>query len=123
LSKAIEAVGKQFNTEQEIMMNVSDMLIQLYVAESVVLRVHKLQSKKNEKEFVVYKDICDVFVYEASLKFFKSGLDALNSFISGNEFVKLRTGLMKLTSVEQLNYKEARRRIADKLIEDNNYKF
>jgi len=123
LGKAYETVGKQFNTEQEIMMNICDMAIQLYVAESVILRVEKLQGFKSAEETSVYKDICDVFVYEAASQIYKSGMDAVNSFAAGEEFAKLQKGLRYLTSVEPVNIKEARRRIAGKLIEDNNYKF
>ena len=123
LGKSYEAVGKKYSTEQEIMMNISDMLIQLYVAESVVLRVEKLENIKTPQEYIVYKDICDVFVYEASSKIYKSAIDALCSFASGDEFVKIQNGIRTLTSIEPVNIKEARRRIADKLIEDNTYKF
>ena len=104
-------------------MAISDMLIQLYNAESVLLRVEKLKALKSEQEYVVYKDICDVFVYEAASRIYKSAMDALNSFATGDEFTKIQSGLRKLTSVEQVNIKEARRRIANKLIEDNTYKF
>jgi len=123
LGKAYEAISKQYNTEQETMMSISDMLIQLYAAESVVLRVEKLKGLKSEQEHAVYKDICDVFVYEASSRIYKSAMDALNSFATGEEFTKIQSGLRKLTSVEPINIKEARRRIANKLIEDNDYKF
>jgi len=123
LGKAYEAISKQYNTEQETMMSISDMLIQLYAAESVVLRVQKLEGLKSEQEYAVYKDICDVFVYEASSRIYKSAMDALNSFATGEEFTKIQNGLRKLTSVEPINIKEARRRIANKLIEDNDYKF
>ncbi|HNW99177.1 MAG TPA: acyl-CoA dehydrogenase family protein [Bacteroidales bacterium] len=123
LGKAYDAVGKQYNTEQETMMSISDMLVQLYAAESVVLRVEKLKALKSEQEHIIYKDICDVFVYEASSRIYKSAMDALNSFATGEEFAKIQNGLRKLTSVEPTNIKEARRRIANKLIEDNRYNF
>ncbi len=121
--KAYEAVGKQYSNEQEIMMNISDMLIKLYAAESVVLRVEKLKSQKSEQEYGIYKDICDVYVYEASSAIYKSAMDAFNSFATGEEFNKMKKILVQLTTPEQVNIKEARRRVANKLIEDNTYKF
>ncbi len=123
LNRAYDAVGKQFNIEQEIMMSISDMSIQAYAAESVVLRVEKLKSIKSEADFSVYADICDVHTYETSNKLFKAGMDAINSFAQNEEFVKLKKSLQQLTSIEPVNIKEARRRIANKLIEDNVYKF
>lgn len=122
-NKAHEAVGKQFNIEQEIMMSISDMSIQTYAAESVVLRVEKLKTIKSTEDFIVYSDICDVLVYEASSRLLKSGMDAINAFAQPEEFVKLKKALQNLTSIEPVNIKEARRRIATKLIDDNVYKF
>jgi alkylation response protein AidB-like acyl-CoA dehydrogenase len=123
LGKAYEAICKQYNSEQEIMMCISDMLVQLYAAESVVLRVEKLKSLKTQEQYIVYKDICDVFVYEASSRLYKFAMDALNSFATGEEFYKIQNGLRYFTSMEPINIKDARRRIANKLIEDNDYKF
>lgn len=123
LGKTYEAISKQYNSEQETMMGISDMLIQLYAAESVVLRVEKLQGLKSEQEIALYKDMCDVFVYEASSAIYKSGMDSLSAFAEGEEFKKIKKGLQCLTSTEPVNIKEARRRIANKLIEDNDYKF
>ncbi len=123
LSKAYEAVGKQFSTEQEIMMSISDILVKLYAAESIVLRTEKLKGLKSEQEYNIYKDICDVYVYEAASSIYKSAMDALNSFATGDEFNKIQKILLQLTAIEPINIKEARRRIANKLIEDNTYKF
>jgi hypothetical protein len=47
----------------------------------------------------------------------------LNSFATGEVFTKVQKGLRYFTSMEPVNIKEARRRIAGKLIEDNDYKF
>jgi alkylation response protein AidB-like acyl-CoA dehydrogenase len=123
LGKAYDAISKTYNDEQEIMMGISDMLVKLYAAESVVMRVEKLKSIKSEAEYGVYKDICDVYVYEASSAIYKSAMDSLNSFATGEVFAKVQKGLRYLTSMEPINIKEARRRIAGKLIEDNDYKF
>lgn len=123
LGKAYDAINKQCSVEQEIMMSISDMLIQIYSSESVLLRVEKLKTIKSESEYPIYKDICDVFIYEASSNLYKSAMDALNSFATGEEFIKIQNGLRHFTTIEAVNIKEARRRIANKLIEDNNYKF
>ncbi len=123
LYRAYENVGKQFNTEQEVMMSIADMAIQLFAAESLVLRVEKLKKLNLKGNFSLYIDICDVFVYEASGVIYKSGMDAINSFARNEEYTKLQKGLQDLTFTEPVNIKEARRRIANKLIEDNVYKF
>lgn len=122
MSRAYETLGKQYSSEQEVMMNISDMLINAYAAESIVLRVKKLMQsgiKTNE----AYKDIMEVSVYEAAASIFKSGCDAITSFATPEEYGKLRLALMKFTTVEPVNIMKGRRRVAAKLIEDNRYDF
>ncbi len=109
--------------EQEIMMCISDMLMQLYAAESTMLRVQKLGNKNGADQVAIYKDILDVFVYDAAYRIRKHGMDALNSFVEGDEHCKILNAVNYYTTVAPVNVKLARRRIADKLIEDNKYNF
>lgn len=120
LGRAYEKLGKQYNTEQEVMMSMSDMIIQTYAAESVLDRVRKLEGIKGAG-IAIYRDILDCFIYEAAGRVFKYGMDAVTSTVEGEEFEKLRAGLYALTSLKPINAKEARRRIANTLIEDNRY--
>jgi alkylation response protein AidB-like acyl-CoA dehydrogenase len=122
LDRAYEALGKQFDNEQEIKMSIADMVIQLLNAESVLLRVEKMQKIKGTGN-AIYKDITDAFIYEAAARINKSGNDAINAFAQGEEFEKLQYALKCFTTLEAVNVKEARRRIANKLIEDNKYNF
>lgn len=122
LGRSYEIVGKQFNNEQEIMMSIADMVIQLLIAESVVLRVEKLQKTKGEA-VNIYRDIADVFIYEAAARIYKYGTDAVSAFADGTEFEKLQNVLKYFTTIEPVNVKESRRKIANKLIEDNKYNF
>jgi hypothetical protein len=65
----------------------------------------------------------DVYVYDTADLVRKSARDAFNSFAKTEELEKLNSAIEKLTNVAGINVKEARRRIADKLIENNAYKF
>jgi alkylation response protein AidB-like acyl-CoA dehydrogenase len=121
--RAYEILGKQYSTEQEVMMNISDMIIQLFVAESILLRVRKMEKIKGAEANTIYRDIMDCFFFEAAERIYKSGLEAVTSFADGEEFVRLRESLTVLTRNKAVNVKEARRRIANKLIEDNKYSF
>jgi alkylation response protein AidB-like acyl-CoA dehydrogenase len=118
-----EILGKQYTSEQEIMKHLADMTINLFAAESVLLRVEKLKDIKGCDNNCIYKNILDVYIYEAASIIFKSGCDAINSFAEGDEFSKLHKALQFYTKIEPVNIKEARRKIADKLIEDNRYNF
>ncbi|HER09987.1 MAG TPA: acyl-CoA dehydrogenase [Bacteroides sp.] len=109
--------------EQEILTWISDCIIQLYAAESVVLRLKKLVSFKNEEELGVYRDMVDVIVYDAAGRIGKYALDATYSFADGEVRELLEKGIRHFTTVPAVNVKAARRRIADRLIEENRYCF
>ncbi len=128
LGTASEKFKRKFIFEQEIWINISDMIIDLYTAESSYLRVKKLEMIKEEKNedtdiLDIYKDIIDVLIYDAANRIHKSGSDAINSFTTGRERQILLNSLRKFTQVTPVNVKEKRRSIANRLIEDNQYKF
>lgn len=112
---------KKLAREQEVMNNISEMIMQTYVAESLALRVEKLEGMKGASG--LHRDMLDVYVYDAADLVRKSAMDAVNSFATAEQSEKLCTAIEALTQVAGVNVKEARRRIADKLIEDNAYKF
>ncbi len=113
--------GKTLIQEQEVINNISDMIMETYVSESTLLRVQKLESMK--KEIAVFKAILDVNIYDAAHKIRKAAFDAVHSFAVPELACKLKKALDILTATEYANIKDARRIIADKLIGDNMYKF
>jgi alkylation response protein AidB-like acyl-CoA dehydrogenase len=123
INKSSEKFQRKLAFEQEILFNISDMIMELYVSESTLLRVEKLAGMKGADAIEIYKDILDVNIYDAAYKIKKSGSDAVNSFAEGEELSSLTRGIDIFTEVAGANVKEARRRIADKLIEDNKYSF
>jgi hypothetical protein len=104
------------------MMNIADVISELYIAESLALRVQKLEGMKGE-QVALYKDILDVFVYDAAQKIRGFALDCVYSLPEQADANRLAAAINTLTTVAGVNVKEARRRIAAKLIEDNEYKF
>lgn len=123
----MKSVSEKFSRtlvqEQEILSNISDCIIQLYVAESILLRIKKMESLKGEDEIKVYRDILDVFVFDAAANISKSAKDATYSFAFGEVRELLEQGIRHFTCVAGVNVKEARRRIADQLIDENRYCF
>jgi len=118
-----EKFGRKLMFEEEILMNIADMIMNIYVLESTILRVEKLDKKGMKSNISLYKDILDVFAHDTIRKVHKSGFDAIGSFAEGDTKNELTTALDVFTTVEARNTKEARRRIADKLIDDGLYKF
>jgi len=120
---ALQKFTTTLQNEQEILMNLADMLIYTYGAESTMLRVQKLNSKYDENKLKVYKDILDVFMADAAFKINKAGIDSVNYFATGDEKQGMLMGMKRFTKVASVNVVTARRHIADKLIEDNKYNF
>ena len=116
-----KALGKKFMSEQEVVNNLANMIMDLYIGESLTLRIQKLEILKGSNG--IYKDILDTFLYDAASNICKNAKDAIYSSIEGEEAEKLNKAIRTLTQVKGVNVKDARRRIADKLIEDNTYKF
>ncbi|MCK5066315.1 MAG: acyl-CoA dehydrogenase family protein [Bacteroidales bacterium] len=123
LKSASDKFNRTLVQEQEILSNISDCIIQVYVAESVVLRLKKMESMKGEEETKLYRDMADVFVYDAAARIAKFARDTTYSFANGEVLDLLEKGISNFTSVAGVNVKEARRRIADQLIEENKYCF
>ena len=109
--------------EQEILMNIADMLIELYVCESLQLRVEKLTGMRGEQETSVHVDIMRVYLNDAADKINIAGKNAINSFTEGDEQRMMLMGLRRFTKVQPYNAKDARRRIAEKIISENKYAF
>jgi alkylation response protein AidB-like acyl-CoA dehydrogenase len=118
---AAKQYGKTLVSEQEVMNNITEMMMETYLSESLALRVEKLEGIKGTVS--VYKDILDVNIFDTADKIRKSATDAVCSFASSESLPKLRRAIESLAMVNGINTKDARRRIADKLIEDNLYKF
>ena len=104
-------------------MNVADMTIETYVAESTLLRVEKLIGIKGEAAVELQKDLALVYLHEAVEKVSSAGKAAITSFAEGDELRVMLMGLKRFTKIEPLNLKEARRRVADALIAENKYIF
>ncbi|MDZ4072688.1 MAG: acyl-CoA dehydrogenase family protein [Sediminibacterium sp.] len=120
---AVQKLMMQLEKEQEVLMNIADMAIETYNAESALLRVMKLAEQKGEAGVKLQADIMRTYLYDAADRINKSGKDALNSFADGDELRMMHIGLKRFTKVEPFNTKDARRRICEKLVADNGYHF
>jgi len=109
--------------EQEILTNVADMIIDLYLAESLLLRVEKLQEYKKEIDQSVYEAMLQVFLHDANSRIHKNATDALISFAEGDLLKTMLLGLKRFTKYPPVNVKNLRRKIAAQLINDNAYNF
>jgi hypothetical protein len=118
---ATKHFGKGLANEQEVLNNITEMMMETYVSESRALRVEKLSTASSD--ISVYRDILDVNLVETADIVRRSAREAISSFASPELYPVLIHTIDVLTGQERVNVMEARRRIAGKLIEDNIYKF
>jgi alkylation response protein AidB-like acyl-CoA dehydrogenase len=120
---AVQKLMMKIENEQEVLMNIADMAIETFNAESVLLRVMKITDQQGEASSGLYGDIMRTYLYDAADKVNKSGKDAVNAFSEGDEQRMILMGLKRFTKAESFNSKNARRRIADKMISEGKYCF
>jgi len=118
---AAQKLMMKLEQEQEVLMNIADMAIVTFVAESALLRAWKLSDQRGGAAAAYELDIMRTYLYDAADRINKSGKDAINAFADGDEQRMMLLGLKRFTKTEPFNSKEAKRRIADKLINDNRY--
>jgi len=120
---AVQKLMMKIDSEQEVLMNISDMAIETFNAESVLLRVMKIVDQRGEAASQLHLDIMRTYLFDAADRINKSGKDAVNAFADGDELRMILMGLKRFTKAEPFNTKNARRRIADKMIEEGKYCF
>jgi hypothetical protein len=120
---AVQKLMMKIDKEQEILMNLADMSIEVFNAESVLLRVMKIVDQQGEAAAGLYLDIMRTYLYDAADRVNKNGKDAINSFADGDEMRMMLMGLKRFTKADPFNSKESRRRIADRMIAENKYCF
>lgn len=120
---AVQKLMMNLDKEQEVLMNIADMAIDAYNAESALLRLMKMTENAGSDAAALQSDITNVYIYDAADRISKNGKDALNAFAEGDELRMMHIGLKRFTKVEPFNTKAARRRIADKLIAERKYCF
>ncbi len=118
---AAQKLMAKLKDEQMILMNAADVLIDIYVMESMLLRVKKIVAKQGEEASSLYMDMLKTYFVDAMDRINKNGKDGLYSYAEGDEARMMAMGLKRFTKYPPFNVKEARRRIANHFIEANKY--
>ena len=121
--KAAMALQDRIEDEQEIMMNLADVMIEIYASESAILRTEKLVGIKGQAACEHQIAMSRVYLYEAVDKIEAAAKEAIVSFTKGDEQKVLLMGLKRFTKPDFINTKEQRRIIADYMIEQGKYPF
>jgi alkylation response protein AidB-like acyl-CoA dehydrogenase len=118
---AVQKLMMTLSKEQEIIMNIADMAIQTFVAESMLLRVIKSVQRTGEENNKVQIAMMQVYLNDAVDIVAKNGKEAINAFAEGDEQKMMLLGLKRFTKTAPFNSKDARRLVAAKLIEEGKY--
>ncbi len=121
--KAAQHFAMNIEKEQEVLMHIADMIIAVYSVESTLLRTEKLVNKEGEEKMKSQIEMTKLALYNAIKNCKISGEETILSFAEGDEQRMLLMGLKRFTKGYNINPKNLRRKIADKLIEENGYCF
>ncbi len=121
--KAAMDLGAQLNDEQELLMNIADMMIEVYAAESILLRAEKLALTQGEAATEMPLAMAKVYLNDAVDKIWVAGKEAIASFAKDDDQNILLMGLKRFTKAPLVNVKDLRRQIADHMLEHGKYPF
>jgi alkylation response protein AidB-like acyl-CoA dehydrogenase len=120
---AVQKYMMKINDEQEIMANIANSIMEVYAMESTLLRTLKLVENKGADKVQLQIDATKVFVNDAIRRVENFCKDVLAACSTGDDLRIQLAALRRFTKNTPINTIELRRKIADKMIEDEKYNF
>ena len=121
--KAAMALQDKIEDEQEVMMNLADILIEVYACESAMLRTEKLVSQRGEEACADQIAMTQIYMAGAIDKIIAAAKEAIGSFTKGDEQKVMLMGLKRFTKMDLVNVKELRRQVADTIISKGKFPY
>ncbi len=121
---AVQKFGTELESHQQIMLAASDILIEVYMAESAILRTEKNVKRFGEASQSTQIAMSQLYLYNAVDTIIQKGKEAIVSFTEGDEQRMMLMGLKRFTKyTNQPNVAALRTQIADRIAADNGYTF
>ena len=121
---AVQKYGMDLDAHQQLLMAAADMLIEIYVAESTVLRTEKLAKKVGENQAKEQIAMAKLYLYKAVDVVSQKGKESIISFAEGDEQRMMLMGLRRFTKYTNMpNIVGLRETITTKLVAENSYCF
>lgn len=120
---AVQKFMAKLSDEQEILMHLADILIEIYVAESCLLRAEKIFTQHGADPSGPQREIAMIYLHGAMEKIGFHGRQAIMAFAEGDSLRLMLLGLKRFTKMDPYNLKAARRKVADYVIEKGKYPF
>lgn len=121
--KAAMALQDRIEEEQEIMMNLADVLIEVYAVESALLRTEKLVGQRGEEACADYIAMTQIYLSYAVDKINAAAKEAIAAFTKGDEQKVMLMGLKRFTKMDLVNTKDLRRQVAATMIKENKFPY
>jgi phosphopantetheine adenylyltransferase len=121
---AIQKYGPDLEAHQQLLMAAADILIEIYMAESTILRTEKTAKKEGEDKIQEQIAMAKLYLYQAVDVVTQKGKESIISFAEGDEQRMMLMGLRRFTKYTNMpNIVALRETIASKLVAENEYCF
>ncbi|WP_027067377.1 MULTISPECIES: acyl-CoA dehydrogenase family protein [Maribacter] len=121
---AVQKFGPELENHQQLMLAASDILIEVYMAESALLRTEKNAKRFGEEAQATQIAMSRLYLFNATETIIRRGKEAIVSFAEGDEQRMMLMGLKRFTKYTNYpNVVALRTQIADKVSADNGYTF
>ncbi|PBI90846.1 putative acyl-CoA dehydrogenase [Flavobacterium sp. ACN2] len=121
---AVQKYGPELDAHQQLLMAASDILIEIYMAESTILRTEKLAKAQGEDKVQEQIAMAKLYLYKAVDIVNLRGKEGIASFAEGDEQRMMLIGLKRFTKYTNLpNVVALREKIAAKLVAEDTYCF
>ncbi|SHL90489.1 acyl-CoA dehydrogenase family protein [Flavobacterium xanthum] len=121
---AVQKYGPDLDAHQQLLMAASDILIEIYMAESTILRTEKLAKKEGEAKVQEQIAMAKLYLYKAVDIVTQKGKESVISFAEGDEQRMMLMGLRRFTKYTNMpNIVGLRETITTKLVAENAYCF
>jgi alkylation response protein AidB-like acyl-CoA dehydrogenase len=122
LGVAMQTYATKLADEQEVLMSLADMLIDVYCADSAVLRAAAASDQRLARA-PLQADAARAFVNDAAMRIDAAARQALATMAEGDTLRTLLAALRRLMKWSPVNATELRRRLADETVAHGGYIF
>ena len=121
---AVQKYGPDLDSHQQLLIAAADILIEIYMAESTILRTEKLAKSKGEDKVQEQIAMAKLYLYQAVDIVTQKGKESVISFAEGDEQRMMLMGLRRFTKYTNMpNIIGLRETITAKLVAENEYCF
>ncbi|MEC2076429.1 acyl-CoA dehydrogenase family protein [Metabacillus fastidiosus] len=118
---AVQKYGQSLQDEQELLVNIADIISNIYAMESAILRTEKALSATGDEKNKLKILYTQVFCQEAINEIEAAAKESLISMESGDSLRMLLSALRRLIRYTPINVIEKKRKIAESLINNEGY--